>query len=1162
MADNPFYPGYQPDPKYEPPSNLFPGYYPGKPVEKRPQPTNYINPIEYNFDDLLEEWNNFELSLTENIFPGYTGLPKWVEQRILDDFKQSFSIVVKPSDLAIESLDEFDTQTMPGAFGVSFGNPIDWVKDPKKTLTKVLNNWKSSALNWRDLDTRVRTELWHQIVSETPDFTVFGNANRAVMEKAMNAVTERSKGMGGRRGTPNPMSIRNSGVMGQMPKEIGAHKRQVITTSPTTGAQVLTEEGEKIDVFNFFANEAINFETNVQNPGGRDKAYDRMLEAGIGAVDIELQQPVFASVIGADRKMNKAFQTFSTKAETARAMGLTKDHYGAILQVSFSLNRKILEGEKKGKPPLLGKGFKKSLDNYIQYIDDTINNIDSSYGYSDPVSGVFVPGTLESINPKEAAKMRRFLAPYKKQLEKIKETTNQMLTKYDATEEKFNIDRIQANYYYNRLERITKGGLTGRGHSTGDIFSTGYVSALTRDLGNDLREGEMSEVLKALPNSYSSRLAAYLGRFDYERQVYAVDEFMDALESGNLLERYLWKKGRSFLTGRTPSYYASRVADGIYHRLGLKINKFSEDTFEYNKLNHLLGMRTDPDKPAGWVFGNNFNLNSKKVKSLQDTRYSHLVTDSRGNIVEIMGKGIYGGQHFKAVLELSNITSLMKVSGAWNRNAFHMLITKIGTIDPATGRVLDLSNPDFIRDLTRANGGNPLIFTGTKLDEISKNIKSFREWVTKNRKKFKGADLNEGAFWYSLVETLNARNTNPDTSLLSVERRYIGILEKLWSRLNTLQSQILKRFGKFIAPASFIKTIIAERISDLIPTLLASLSAGASGGALAPLAPIIKALGRALRPVIRTIVNKVVDFAGKLIEGVVKGDILKALEGIEEAGVKMVQSFTKIMGIPFIIVLLLGHRFTSTVMTTYSPVDPSRGSSYEGAHATWDDGERPPGILPLPPEPPPGSGGHPPPVEPGPYGTGENCNAVYPIEGGLNRGNYCYHWDGHRFQDVQVGDGHSIIAPFDGVSDHRVLEYGGQTIFFFPKEEISTDCPVVYFAHLMPNTIVEGTVTQGTQIALSDSTGVNAVGKPHVHWATSTNGWFEAWQTDLCVVQTALDWGDTCDPSHVSGGSYGGPPLCCNSRYPEQDGCMCALNQTGCDEYYPPWGVPIPPDLE
>ena len=1155
MADNPLYPGYIPDPKDASPSGMYPGYFPGKATPPIPQPANYLKPLEYSFDDILSEWNELELSMTENIKPGYTGMPKWVENRILDDFKQSFNIVVKPKSVEIETLDDFDAESMPGAFGVGLGNPIDWVKDPRKTLEKTLNKWKRGALNWQDLDTRMRTELWRQMVSETPDFTVFGAIGADTMSKAAKAVSERTKGMGGRRGSPNPMSLKNSGVMGEMPKEIYIHRKQSFEVDPLTKKviPVATEIGEEVDVFDIVALKAIDFERNVQSAGSRDDAYDDFLESAIGAIDVELSDPKFLDEIKKDTELYKTFQTFNIQSETARSMGLAREHYNALFEVKFNLEKKVLEGAD------LNEGFKETMDNYVEYMDRAVDNIKESYGYTDPTTGAFVAGKLEGIDSKKAAEMRKFLDPYKEHLEEMKSISKEITSRFvpdDPTDPNstgaLNLSRADANKYLNKLERITKGGATGRGHYTGDIFSTGYESALYRQIGQGMQDGGMNAVLNAMPTSFSSRILPYLGRFEYERQIYAIDEFVDALEGGNLLERYVWTRMKNFMTGRTPNYYANHFARRLYNKLGINIDQYNETGFEKGAVFKLLGGAKDPDKAPGRIFGNFFDLNSKNVKTLYNPDNIDFVKDASNVPVIVIAKGLYGGKHFKSITDLSGITAMIQ-SKTWDTKALHMLIMKMGTTDPTTGRILNLTNPDFLQMLADANGGKPLVFGAKQLGTLSGEIESFRDWVINNRGKFENANFDSGAYWYALIETLSFRGRNPDTKLMGIGRRYIGIVEKLYAKLNQIQTEILKRFGKYLAPISFIKTVIVEKIADLLPSLLAAGATAVSGGALAPLAPIIRALGRALRPIIRAVVRKLTDFAGKVVKGMATGDIFGAIEEIEKISVNLIKRITMILGVPFIFFLFMSHGFHKVALTTHSPVDPTRGRGADSAGRPPGI-ELPPGVLPLP-KPPPGVGPPQEPIPPGPYGTGENCAGTHPIPDRPGN-NHCYHWDGYRMQDVFVGNGNRVIAPFKGISVGYNDPIGGASVEFYPTEDISVECPSLYFTHLMPNSMLNATVAQGTTIALSDTSGSAAAVGPHVHWAASTNGNWMPWRTDLCVVQVAANWGGSCN---TGDGTYGGPPLCCNSNFPDRPGCMCALNQSGCDEYYPVWS-PAPPE--
>jgi len=144
MANNPFYPGYSPKKEGGGTVNpLYPGYYTGKPITKRPGPIP-LQPVEFDFDAIGEQLDAVA-NTVENMPLG----PKWVKDRIADDWKNQLKVSVNPSSkLDVTELDDFATDDFAGAVTTLSLNPKDWgighkdgFEQTKKQAIKTLSSW-------------------------------------------------------------------------------------------------------------------------------------------------------------------------------------------------------------------------------------------------------------------------------------------------------------------------------------------------------------------------------------------------------------------------------------------------------------------------------------------------------------------------------------------------------------------------------------------------------------------------------------------------------------------------------------------------------------------------------------------------------------------------------------------------------------------------------------------------------------------------------------------------------------------------------------------------------------------------------------------------------------------------------------------------------------
>ena len=124
MATSPLYPGYKTKkPGEEPINPVYPGYYAGQALPKKPQSKDFIKPIEYNYDVLMEGIDE----VGEEISGLPLAAPKWIKDRIVDDWKQQLKVSASPKvELDPTDLDDYATDDLVGATTKLSLNPKDW----------------------------------------------------------------------------------------------------------------------------------------------------------------------------------------------------------------------------------------------------------------------------------------------------------------------------------------------------------------------------------------------------------------------------------------------------------------------------------------------------------------------------------------------------------------------------------------------------------------------------------------------------------------------------------------------------------------------------------------------------------------------------------------------------------------------------------------------------------------------------------------------------------------------------------------------------------------------------------------------------------------------------------------------------------------------------
>ncbi|MBN1162796.1 hypothetical protein JXA34_03600 [Patescibacteria group bacterium] len=166
MADNPFYPGYNP-------ADDVNRIYPGKGMARMPAyraaPSFQFGNFGEGFNILMDE---IDAKLRPDLEKGnlkFVNIPKWMWDRTVDDMKQALMVHVYPSKVDPIAVDDYEPGTVPGASGLSLNvNPVDWAKDPGKILSKTAKSYARIVFDPDDMERRARERVWDTMMKEDP----------------------------------------------------------------------------------------------------------------------------------------------------------------------------------------------------------------------------------------------------------------------------------------------------------------------------------------------------------------------------------------------------------------------------------------------------------------------------------------------------------------------------------------------------------------------------------------------------------------------------------------------------------------------------------------------------------------------------------------------------------------------------------------------------------------------------------------------------------------------------------------------------------------------------------------------------------------------------------------------------------------------------------
>mgnify|MGYP001110330139 CR=1 FL=1 len=684
MANNPLYPGYTPGKKDEESINpLYPGYYAGKPLQNRPQSKNFIKPIEFDMDIIMEDIDNIAGKAIEAPLAG----PKWVKKRIMDDWKNKLKVSVSSShNLDVTELDDYSVADFPGVSIALSLNPDDWGLNPKddkeirqkkfkKQLKKTINSW-----------TKETTGIDPGNLLK-PDFSDFSNAQE---EWAWNRV------MGYGETSKSGLTPTEKLTIETTEKHISApHPDYWEEKSPLNikGVDVKVKRKGEVhsysDIYRDTAQAVEEFEHQKDNVKKRDEKYNGIMKNASDAVSKELDHHYLNS-------NDNVKKIYDSHAGAMAFFDIQKDTVKSIYDTDKVVKTKKGSFNKiKGKLEQARVDHNKNLNRVeVLYKEGKINN--------------------EAYN--------RFVQNSK--------VYDKYLSKRISTVENAIEGKLSSN---NALKILGDRGF-GRKLTNTETFNESVVGGFQKGIENSIlgtREGDIGNLLRdpelksAGVNLRAKALIPIIDRTRQDRIYKATSEILDAWDEENLLERYAWKAVKQALPERLEAF---TNGDFIEKRLE-KTNHFGLKVAVYHdgSAKSLQGV-TDPNKIARFNKKYGYKVGLGLDKELFGT-----------NKLELKG----GGREFSLLktgspsqyFDFENKDERVIFAKLLNGNKSDQLKSEISELVSKNRFGVSFSELDKSQksDISKVLFGELDYQTGVKKEEgLYDQAKYFREWVKEN----------------------------------------------------------------------------------------------------------------------------------------------------------------------------------------------------------------------------------------------------------------------------------------------------------------------------------------------------------------------------------------------------------------------------------------------
>ncbi|MBU0534613.1 MAG: hypothetical protein ABIJ82_04185 [Patescibacteria group bacterium] len=871
MANNPLYPGYSPKKKDEGSFNpLYPGYYAGQPLPRRPISKDFIKPIEYSGDVLMDHIDETARMIKETTM---LGAPKWVVDRIVNDFKDSLKIAIKPAEINITELDDYEMEDLPGAQGISISlNPVDYIKDPKKKdsgkiVTKTLNDWVKKTIgvdtkdvfnsDFSDIENKTRERTWTMALGYGEEKIPFDIGSAESTAAALVAYGFKTSGT-----TDNPLNLKGVDVEGDESIGLPAYK----------------------DLYKKTVGKIGEFEKNRESTKFRDSKHDDFLKEAISAANIEIASKYSDGIKNGDDIVKKLFEEHSGAIEFFSVKNNILKDVGD-LQKSTKDNLKEIK-----KQTLIGKERDSSFD----YLKNGITGARSSL--EENLATIEKLKSDGRISEYSYNNLKKITGDYKSYIENLDSTISNINSRgltgkaaieaFDLAASLRSVKLTGGDMFQHSTERTLSMNMEAdmlstraRMNSKGELVHD-HIGSLFQD--ETLREhGIRIEASKLAPVAY---------RLRREKIGYATEEFLESWDKGKLLENYLWNNRiKPVIKTYLPSTWIAKELEKRQY-FGLVVSDDMKTIF-YNL------EETDPKKYAKIVKKYAFNVRVG-------------FDDSFFRSWGLKELTIGGGKHF-------DFLSNGKLSGFDLINSSDRKLLK----DVLTGSING-------NELAKRLFGNLSLIDVMNNDEYKRQFQKFideatgfQDWMRKKQGNF-GTHGSNPNFQFALFEELFKKNKKLRQGY-KLNRSLIGSFEKIHMKLEQLQKSFMSsKVGKAIALIQNWKDIVANKVSALVSELISKLIAGAAAttGWLAVIMPIIeKALAFVLK--------KVLGYGEAVIRGMLKGDFGDLTKMIEKDIKRMATCYLwgcLTVATPF---LLFVGLFYAIFGISVSPIDRTASST-------------------------------------------------------------------------------------------------------------------------------------------------------------------------------------------------------------------------------------------
>lgn len=866
------------NPLYE----LIGGYYPGDPIPRRPQPGRgdfpekyYMNPQSFIDDYLYEVGKEFD-KLTPN---------KLIKERAIKDVERALRASVKGKTSTYDPMRALELGDEEDVAGLQFKvdlNPKSWIEDPADMAKKTAKGWLKDFVEWSDVDSYVEREhLWRPLLSGAVEETP--RAARAIWGEHIEEGV-RPTGF-------EPFQLRNLDV------------------TTTKKIRMIDEDGNKRDTYvqeKIFDNTADDFQafnSHARSIATRNLYFRRLSNNAVQAVSHELENLKVAGLIDpADLKEVESFQ------HRARILKLSNDlmskagdkstyRYGHEDDVERTISK------------LRDSDWKSQVKQRIQDKGGTsIREVPAGLpaglrGLSNDLA-MFSFGRYEGKDGKSAqesiqSSFREMMTDHTKTIrDALSEAEEHFRSKGAAAFNEFQRDTSPLRKTLTRLEKLQDRKITGAlsaRNLKGEIDTIMELQTMTgvirggldrmsrKILESHMINGSIRDVIFKNNNVVGSKNILNVmdeALFFYRREE-AYDLF-DKLEEDGLMgvaADYMWNLIRRRLDGYTPAAYINEAMQRM----------------------HYFGLIYDDDYDTGKGFFNTLINNSK-------------IFENRVSIdIEIGGKM----KNFKFVGEkgLKDMTQIYK-------------------------RTLLKGQPAFLDDVQFLHGINAAIKDGGRLKDFLSKHNVFLE-----------LEMEKGLIKHTAENIKNLKSMfagmikeDESRGVISVFQNRAGLLQKFSEWAGKKRNEFLKKYGKILTPIAYTRNVLSRKgaqalVRGLRKSVLVQKIAGSK---------VIKALSKALtkalgavfsagtegigalvwpaiEKAIQYVLNKTIDFAGKVVTALRKGD-LSIISSFVEAGAKaifkVVSYIVACMTIPFFFVAIMAVVMLSAI----TPIDPTRAS--------------------------------------------------------------------------------------------------------------------------------------------------------------------------------------------------------------------------------------------